>query len=542
MNLMRIRHYALILFIIGLITYIPSWNNQFVWDDEQFIYKNEQVLSFNVAAIFSSSTTSGAGIESNYFRPLTSLTFAIDNAIWGLQPFGFHLTNTALHLGAGLALFFFLLELLRTHPRLGPPLKIAFLLSLFFLVNPLQTEAVTYINSRGDSFYAFLAMVGLWSFVLSFRERALDFKLGKFKFSLGRGTFLVLSLVIYGATILAKEIGLATLGLYWLVALLKFFQAQGTWKRRFQKLQPQFEVLGALLFIAVCYLFLRATVWNFSNSFNFYDDNNLYANNLLVRLLTFTKIFFVYLRLLFVPYPLHMERSVELVTTIVNPYTPAFLAVQVGILWSAFLEWRRSQSVWLLFGWGWFISMLLPVSGIIPINGLLYEHWLYLPQIGFWLSLVVLAGLYLPAQVRKSLAKIVLVLLIGLILVWIALSWRQHYLWQNPIRFYTYTLKHAQSARLYNNLGMALADEGRYQEAITTYNEALAISPFYPQIHHNLGNIHQELNQPEEAIGHYEKALEIQPDFFYSVGPLYELYLSVGRDQAANELIKKHSL
>lgn len=533
---MRIRHYLLALLVIGLIAYIPSWNNQFVWDDEQFIYKNVHVLNFDLAAIFSSSTTSGAGIESNYFRPLTSLSFAINHALFGLEPLGFHLTNTALHLGAGVFLFLLMLELLGSKRFLGPPRRVAFLLSLFFLINPLQTEAVTYINSRGDSFYALLAMMGLLSFTLSFRQKPLLVSWRETQFKLHSGFLLIISLLLYGATILAKEIGLATLGLYWLIALLKLFETGGTFKERFEKLRPQFEALGALVFIAICYLFLRGTVWNFANSFNFYDDDNLYANSLLVRLLTFSKIFFVYLKLLFVPYPLHMERSLELVTSLVNPYTPAFLMVQLLILWSAFLEWRQRQSVWLLFGWGWFISMLLPVSGIIPINGLLYEHWLYLPQVGFWLSLAVLISLYLPSRLLSKLKTIAAILLCAVMVAWLLLTWRQHYLWQDPIRFYTHTLNHAQSARLYNNLGMALSEAGRFEEAVAAYEDALNINPFYPQIHHNLGNLFQELGQDETAITHYEKALEIQPDFFYSVGPLYQLYLETNNASRAASL------
>ena len=63
------------------------------------------------------------------------------------------------------------------------------------------------------------------------------------------------------------------------------------------------------------------------------------------------------------------------------------------------------------------------------------------------------------------------------------------------------------------NLGIALDDLGRPDEAVTRYEQALAIQPDYAEAHNNLGNALDELGRQEDAITHYEQALAIKPDY-----------------------------
>ena len=96
--------YILLLVVLTIVSYASSLNNAFVWDDEQFIYNNNYVKQFVVSKLWTENTIAGAGQTSTYYRPLTTFSFAVDHAIWGLNPFGFHLTNTLLHMGAGILL------------------------------------------------------------------------------------------------------------------------------------------------------------------------------------------------------------------------------------------------------------------------------------------------------------------------------------------------------------------------------------------------------------------------------------------------------
>jgi len=191
------RRQVLILVAMGMLAYGLSLSNKFVWDDEQFIVRNRFIREFEyVDEIFRTNTIAGAGEVSNYYRPLTTLSFLGTYKLFGLSEFWFHATNTLLHVGAGVVLYLFLKEL-----KMGE--KASFWISLVFLVHPIQTEAVVYANSRGDSLYTLFLFLGLWVFARSFRDK--------------RWWLTWVAVLFYGLSVLSKEIGLAGLSLYILV-------------------------------------------------------------------------------------------------------------------------------------------------------------------------------------------------------------------------------------------------------------------------------------------------------------------------------------
>src|SRR3989338_2490292 len=140
--------------------------------------------------------------------------------------------------------------------------------------------------------------------------------------------------------------------------------------------------------VVIVYGILRLTVLNFQNTLNFYAEPNIYSENLYVRFFTFLPILWGYIKLLFVPVGLHMERSAIVYTSLFQwPAWLVFLGLVALLVWLRYLYKKGRQSefkIW-LFGIMWFFICLGPVSGITPINALMYEHWLYLPMVGFWL-------------------------------------------------------------------------------------------------------------------------------------------------------------
>src|SRR3989338_8090661 len=149
--------------------------------------------------------------------------------------------------------------------------------------------------------------------------------------------------------------------------------------------------------VVIVYGILRLTVLNFQNTLNFYTEPNIYSESLYVRLLTFLPILWEYVKLLFVPVGLHMERSAIVYTSLFQwPVWPVALIVlcimyyvarlyrNEKILNTKYLIPNTNFRIW-YFGISWFFIALVPVSGITPINALMYEHWLYLPMVGFWL-------------------------------------------------------------------------------------------------------------------------------------------------------------
>ncbi len=554
----------LFLIVIGCFTYIPSFWNQFLWDDEQFIYKNQYVLTANISKIFTTNTIAGAGHQSDYYRPLTTFSFAIDHAIWGLRPFGFHLTNTCLHVMAGVVLFLLLKELFQTNQKQNHPIPWykhwPFLLALLFLIHPIQTEAVVYINSRGDSLFTLFSFSSLYCLAFSFRKKIIQVKLYNLSLQLHKVLLLLIASFLYFLSILSKEIGIMTIGLHFLVACVFAFRnySQNLIKEpsffKFIKTNINTPYWHLIIFfltqviIAGSYLYSRATFLNFQHSFNLHGTENEYTSSVLVRMLTFSKVLWTYFRLLFVPYPLFAERTSQIITTTFNPYTIGLFLIFFLLCFFAYFEWKKTHSLWILFGMGWFFGGLIPVSGIIPINGLLYEHWLYVPMIGFYITLFSLCRIFFSTQFFQKISSLsfsqtlnktslMQSFWIALFSFFIILTIRQNLIWRSPISLYTYLLKHTDSARIHNNLGMAYAQIGDFDQAIIEYQAAIEKADAYPQTHHNLGHVFFQLGNFEQAEQEYIKAIEMNPNFYISHPPLIKIYLMQNKYQQLLPLV-----
>ncbi len=129
---------VLLIIIIGGGIYANSLPNSFVYDDLVTVEENLFIRDWgNLGKFFSADYYSRS--EEYSFRPLVTLTYFSDYAIFGLNPRGYHLTNLILHLLTGIALFFLGKKFL---PGTIAPL----LTALIFVVHPVQTEAVNGIS------------------------------------------------------------------------------------------------------------------------------------------------------------------------------------------------------------------------------------------------------------------------------------------------------------------------------------------------------------------------------------------------------------
>ena len=124
--------------------YINSLFNEFVWDDLYLIVQDHTIKSFKYLKFTFSSDFFGHQEDDlvyGYFRPLVSLSYALDYALWQENPFGYHLTNASLHGIASLLVVWALLEM-----NLGR--GAAFAAGFLFAVHPVHTENVAWISGR----------------------------------------------------------------------------------------------------------------------------------------------------------------------------------------------------------------------------------------------------------------------------------------------------------------------------------------------------------------------------------------------------------
>ena len=140
---MRERLFHLLLIAcFAFLFYSNSFGNFFVWNDWTLIIENYLVKDWsNLPEIFTSAFWKPLlGEPPQIYRPLVLLSFTADFSLWGLNPWGYHLSNLLLHV----------LNSLLVYSLMGfytSPLT-ACVGSLLFAVHPIHTEAVTYISGR----------------------------------------------------------------------------------------------------------------------------------------------------------------------------------------------------------------------------------------------------------------------------------------------------------------------------------------------------------------------------------------------------------
>ncbi len=549
---MKTKWAILILILAGFVAYGNTLRNGLFWDDDEFITKNVYIRSFRyLPQWFSQPLTAGAGVNSNYYRPLLQLSFAIDYKLWALWPAGYHLENLGWHTFAGILLYIFLNELLLKFsiryslPAATTPQAlqagvfsiaslIAFATSLFWLVHPVHVEAVAYANSRGDSMATVFILLSL---ILWMRK--------KYKWSS----------ISFIAALLSKEFAIVT---PWLIALISFVNLTNG---KFTKLPTSRtrRNLFIMFIIASTYILLRLTVLNFQNTLNFYSvdmakvdqDQPMvrYATSLPVRLMTFLKVLPIYGGILVWPSNLHMERTVDITTTLLDQTTlSSLIIVTIIVATSAFILYQglappaggARPLLIIPLAVGWFFISILPISGLIPISQILAEHFLYLPSIGFFLivSWFIITIIFKIIKTEKWQRISLFFVFCSLLFPLMFKTIRQNRVWRDPITFYEYTLARAKpTARVYNNLAMAYADVKNNDKAIENYQKSIALGDVYPNPHYNLGNTFAELGKLNEAEKEYKRALEIDPNFHYAKLKLGQMYIDQGKIEEAKRLV-----
>src|SRR5258706_791519 len=150
---------------VAFAIYLPTLRAGFVWDDHFIVTANREIRSLtDLPALLGSHAFSGAdaalGSERvvEYYRPVWTASLAVDHALWGLRPFGYHLTNLLLHAAASIAVFLLVSALLGGF--LAP-----FVAGLLFALHPAHVEAVAWVSSRNELVAGLFVALALLAYV-----------------------------------------------------------------------------------------------------------------------------------------------------------------------------------------------------------------------------------------------------------------------------------------------------------------------------------------------------------------------------------------
>jgi tetratricopeptide (TPR) repeat protein len=220
---------------------------------------------------------------------------------------------------------------------------------------------------------------------------------------------------------------------------------------------------------------------------------------------------------------------------VLYPYPRALpgweIALTAGLLAaiSAGVFLGRQRRPYLLMGWLWYLGMLVPAIGLVQ-SGLRAhaDRYTYQPQIGLYFALTWwVADLSVGWRHRRE------VLGAGCLIILAALIFSactQTMYWRNSESLWTHTLACTSDNDVaHNDLGYALFQKGRMDEAILHFQTALRIKPDYALACYNLGNALLQKGRRDEAMIRFQEALQIKPDYAEAHDNLGNLLLQNGR-------------
>lgn len=216
------------------LVYSPLRNAGYIWDDDDYVTQNGNLLSFEGL-----QKTWLAPRSLPQYYPLVHTTFWVEHKLWGLAPVGFHLVNVALHATSALLLWYLLL-------RLDVPG--AWLAAAIFAVHPVMVESVAWITERKNVLSLTLALLSMHAYLCfaPLRQRTEAETLPNLA---SRRRWYLLSLVTFAGALGSKTV-VATLPA---VLLVIFWWKRGRISRR--------DVIPLLPFFALGISLGMFTVW-----------------------------------------------------------------------------------------------------------------------------------------------------------------------------------------------------------------------------------------------------------------------------------------
>ncbi len=457
--------------LLVAICYLPAmlWGG-FVWDDSILTAaKPVRDVSGLWQIWFSPSTIEGEG----HYWPLVYTTFWLEHKLWGFDPAGYHIVNVLLHLGNTLLVW----HLMR---RLSVPG--AWVVAAVFAVHPLHVESVAWVIERKDvlSGLFYLAAVLVW---MRFVEQS-------------RRGWYVCSLALYAAGLLSKSI-VVTLP----VALLlwPWWQQGRVTATDLLRIVP-FGVVG-----------LAITVGDLS----FYQSREALSlgYSLTERVLIAAHALWFYAGKLLWPSELavvYPRWDIRVADPLAWGYVIATAALALT-LWHFRHQIGRGPLAGALF----FAVTLSPVLGFVDYGYMQFafvaDRFQYLAGIGV-MAVVIGAVTYGVGRLSDWWQQGARVVAAVAIVVLGLLTWRQASVYRDDETLNRHIIAHNPQARdAYLNLGDALYDQGRYEEALEATRVALERRPEYAKAHFNLGAILNTLGRSEEAETHLRRAIALNP-------------------------------
>ena len=424
----------------------------------------------------------------------------LDCQLYGLNPAGHHLTNVLLH-SASTVLLFLVLQWMT-----GARWRSAFVAALF-AVHPLHVESVAWVAERKDVLSTFFWMLTLWAYAWYV-----------FRPTLSR---YLLTLLCFVLGILAKPMAVTLpfvllLLDYWplnrlalnqqvddkdsLVDKESFSPDSGRWFAT-NVIIEKLPFLSIAALTSIVTLFIQQSSGAAKSLFQYPLTDRI--TNALVSYVSYIGKM-IWPQNLAVVYP-HPGQSLTM-------WQAALAGLMLLVISTAVIRVGRRYP-YLPVGWLWYVGTLVPVIGLIQSGDQgMADRYTYIPLIGLFIIISWGVSEFVKNWRHRRIVLASTASTLLLILTICALLQVRH--WKNDITLFTHALNVTENNFVaHNNLGAALARQGKLKDAIPHFIEALRIFPDYERSHFNLGLARDKQGALDEALVHFSAALQIKPDY-----------------------------
>jgi protein O-mannosyl-transferase len=505
-----------------LIAYGPSLRYGFVSDDLHLIVDRlpayERALP--LAEAFTQSFWKGGaygglhGESKDYYRPLVTLSYALDARVWHGRAAGFHCTNLLLHAVASWLLLRILLGL-----GARPPCGVA--AALLFAVHPVHVTNVSWISGRTDLLCAVFLLLAVDRLIVSVQA-----SLAGGAAAASRDRALWTGVPAFLCALLSKEMAIVLPGLLLLVILLLRVRLRHSTQKAPGWPWMEFSVVAV---VAVAYVAFRAAVLGL-------PDLQMGARSDLIpiRWAMLPAVLVYYWKVFLIPHTLQLDVSFRPVVSIGDPRVLIGLVILALQLTASIRLLRRGQIVGL--GLAWILVSLLPVSHLVPLafRGLVTEYWAYVPSVGFVMALAGAAPIGMRWLARRGRTAEASERPTAIAFAVLALAWMIWIPWRSaPLRSEETSLTHAvrvdpDRVEAWINLASLYGSRGDLQRGLDCIGEAVRRGPGVRGVQLTLGNLYDLSGRTDSAAAAFRREIRSHPESDEARASLADICLRKG--------------
>jgi tetratricopeptide (TPR) repeat protein len=507
-------------FVVALtfLTYAVSLRFGFVYDDRVQIVANPWLASWRfVPRYFAENIGAFTGQPgSGFWRPLFLLWLLANRSLFGLAPWGWHLTTVGLHCAAAVLLYVLARRLLRDR-------FLASVAALLFGVYPATVETAAWISGATDSLLC-VFLLGSLLWFLRAEQRPSRLELG-------------ISLLIYALALLVKETAV----------ILPALVLAHTWPSRYDpedrgsaaKFRHALRAVLPYLAVTAVYVGVRALVLVGAQRAPLLTGTAAMA-------MTWPAAIWFYLRLLFFPNIVSPHYDLKVITNfglgaVLLP-AAALIALAVGV-WLALrrVSYQTRRAVCLALAW--IIAPLVPVLYLRPLapDDFVHIRYLYISTIGLGLLAATVIS-----KLRKGTAQLFgrpaaqVAVAVGLLAIAGLATAKSEIHWANNYTLFAHAAQVAPgNPRALTNLAIELGERQRYEEAVDLFERALRINSrlWYAAV--DLGYTFDRMGRYQDAERWMSRAVDLWPQDPGQYTYLAAVEIKLGKLDKAEETLRK---